>query len=739
VRFPTKIFAGLFVALLLGATACAPSPAQNSGDAAADRLSQLVAGGQQKSGWPALRQFAESASTTDLRGQGYFALGYLEFQGNDFSAAADDLKLAAATQFPLADYAEYYAALSASGGKQPQTVVDILDGFPNRHPESVLRMDALALFAGALNSAGQAARAVEVLGAEPQVRKRPRLELLLAQAQLGAGRLGDAAHTFQNVYCNFPTSATARAAEQELDKLRARMGPKFPEMSDELGTTRAEALMDRARYRAAMNELTSLLKKSPASVRAPQWKVDRARCLLHLRQASAALDELQTSFKGNAEADADRMEALVEIYIQRDNQDSADLILDQLARLYPKSPSYASALDAEGNHLVRHGDWHSASRYYAPLAQSFPDTSLGQEAAWRVAWDDYLQKDNAKARQAFVDYATRYPASSHMAADFYWLGRLAEAESGLAEARAFYSLIEARWAETYYAHAAGRRLAEIQSRLANQTAGLPSDSLAADLAQKIPPPPPPADTCPPAQPLPVLRPFTMLTSIGLDDLALQYLRTLVRERPTSSLLFISLSSFEAQKGDFNPSVLDAVRAVPDYYDYDLSALPKETWQLLYPNEFWTLVQQEASANSIDPYLVMALIRQESAFDPGVRSFANARGLMQILPRTARMRKEGRRSSARRLYDPEFNVRIGTDILQDALEQNQGVFEQAMAAYHAGQGRVNTWVSQHSFSDPAEFMETIPIPATRLYVERVVRDAVMYRKLMAGKPVFKKCM
>lgn len=726
------------MALLLGAAACAPTPAQNSGDAAADRLGQLVSGAQQKSGWPALRQFAESASPTEMRGQAYFALGYLEFQGNQFNPATDDLKLAAATQFLLADYAEYYAALSAAAGKQSQTVVDILDGFPSRHPESVLRMDALALFADALTSTGQPARAVEVLRTEPQVRKRPRFELLLGRAELGVGTLDKAAHSFQDIYCNFPTSAQARAAEEELENLRARMGAKFPEVSDELETTRAEALLDRARYRSALNELTSFLKKSPASARAPQWKVDRARCLLHLKQANQALDVLQTSFKGNPEADADRMEALVEIYIQRDNQDSADLILGQLGKLYPKSPAYASALDAEGNHLVRQGDWQSASRYYAPLAQSFPDTSIGQEAAWRVAWNYYLQKENAKARQAFVDYATRYPTSSHVAGSFYWLGRLAEAESALAEAGAFYGLVQTRWAETYYAHAASRRLADIQSRLASQSAGLPADSLAANLAQKIPPPPAPADTCPPAQPLPVLRPFSMLTSIGLDDLALQYLRTLVRERTTSTALYISLGSFEAQQGDFNPSVLDAVRAVPDYYYCDLSALPKETWNLLYPTEFWPLVQREASANSIDPYLVMALIRQESAFNPGARSIANARGLMQVLPRTARTRKGGRRASAQRLYDPELNVQIGTDILQHALEQNQGVFEQAMAAYHAGQGRVTAWLSQHSFSDPAEFMETIPIPATRVYVERVVRDAVMYRKLMTGKPVFKKC-
>lgn len=737
-RFQAKILAGLLVAPLLAAGPAARPPEQNSGDPSADRLGQLVAGAREKGGWSALRQFAETAPNPELRGQSYFALGYIEFQGNEFPPAVEDLKLAAATRFPLADYAEYYAALAASEGSQSQAVVDILDGFLFRHPESVLRIDALALFADALISTGQPARAVDVLRAEPLVRKRPQLDLLLARAELGAENLPEAARSFQDVYCTFPTYGQARTAAEELGKLRARMGSKFPEVSDALATTRAQALLDRSRYREALLDLTLLLKKNPGSTLAPRWKVARARCLVHLKKVDAALDGLQTNLRANPEADADRMEALVEIYLQRNNQESADLILDQLGKLYPQSSSYAAALDAEGNHLVRQGDWQGASRYYALLAQSFPETFLGQEASWRVAWNFYLQKDTAKARQAFVDHATRYPASPRVAADFYWLGRLAEAESGLVEARAFYNLVESRWAQSYYARAAGRRLAGIQSRLTGQGEVLPNDSLARDLAQKIPPPPAPADTCPPAQPLPALRPFRMLASMGLDDLALQYLRTLVRERPSSSALLMSLSEFEAQNGHYNPSVLDAGRAVPYFYDYDLSELPRETWNLLYPTQFWTLVQREAGANSIDPYLVMALIRQESAFDPAARSPANARGLMQVLPRTARTRKGGRGASAMRLYDPAFNVRIGTGYLQQVLELNQGVFEQAMAAYHAGQGRVSAWLSEHSFADPEEFLETIPIPATRIYVERVVRDAYIYRKLITGSPVFKKC-
>lgn len=727
-------------AFLLAFGARARPRAQTTSDARAARLRLLISSAQETRGWPALRQFAESTPDPEQKDQAYFALGYLEYQAKDYSSASDDLKRAAETQFSLADYAEYYGAAAAYADMQSQTAVNILDGFNFRHPQSVLRIDALALFADALLRAAQPERAIQALMAEPLTRQRPTLDLLLARAYQAAGKLSQAVQSFQDVYYTFPTSSQARAAGEALDALRAQLGAeRFPSAGEELETVRAESLFHHSRLAEALKEFGMLLMKKPSSDFAPRWKVGRARCLLHLKRTAQALDQLQISFPKNPGADADRLEALVEAYIQHDNKVAMDLILEQLRTLYPHSPAYAAALDAAGNHIVRQGDWQSAARYYQPLGEQFPDTPLGQEANWRVAWSYYLQKDFAKARQAFVEHAIRYPASLHVAADFYWLGRLAENDGAISETRAFYGLVRARWAQSYYSFAASQRLAALpRPPGATDKVELQTRSLADDLAQKVPPPSPPADSCPPAQPLPVLRSFSILASLGLDDLAMQNLKAIVLERPGSTALFIAKSRFEADKEEYNPSVIDAGRAVPFFADYEFSDMPRETWTLLYPTVHFTLVKDEARERGIDPYLVMGLIRQESAFDPHALSKASARGLMQILRGTARTQKSGRGATARRLYDPAYNVTVGSEYLQHLLELNQGIPEQAMAAYHAGEERVNIWLSQHTFSDPAEFLESIPIPATRAYVEKVVRDSAIYRRLMTGTPVFKKC-
>jgi soluble lytic murein transglycosylase len=180
------------------------------------------------------------------------------------------------------------------------------------------------------------------------------------------------------------------------------------------------------------------------------------------------------------------------------------------------------------------------------------------------------------------------------------------------------------------------------------------------------------------------------------------------------------------------------KAVPNFPDYEFSRLPREIWALLYPRTYQSLVARQARAHGLDPNVVMGLIRQESSFNPRATSPANARGLMQVLPRSVSRSRARRATAARRLYDPAYNLRIGCAYLRARLKAFDGKIEQALAAYHAGPSRVKQWTEGRDFSEPAEFLETIPIPSTRAYVERVLRDAAIYRQLIAGAAEFAEC-
>lgn len=705
------------------------------------RLRELAAQAVEKRARASLRRYAESVLDSERRGQAYLVLGYREYEAREYPAGAEDLRRARETGFSLADFATYYGASAARQAGQSNQAIEALDGFSGRYPGSALRFDAPALVAELLLEAGQPERAIRALTAEPRVRQRPPLALLLARAYWDNRRPEEATRVFQEVYYAFPTSSESKAAVDALDRLRAELGANFPQVTEEIQTARAALLDAKSWVNDALSDYEALLAAHPDSPLAPRWKVGRVQCLVRLKQADRALELLQERFAANPELDAQRLAALVEAHHQRADMPALLHTLDELRALYPQSAAYASALSLVGNRFVRDGDWKTASGYYQPLAEGFPDSEFAPEASWRVAWARYLEKELAPATGALVNHIARYPDSPRAPAALYWLGRMAAERGATPEARALYMLLQTRFVHSYYALQATQRLAELAPARGLRKKGedfCPLTPIAA-LAHQLPPrPPAPVPACVPATPSEALRPFLALQALSLENLGEQYLLAVLADRPDATDLLLARSRLRAEQRNPSAALLDARRAVPRYAEYEFSELPEEVWNLLYPRNYWELVRRQARVNGLDPYLVMGLIRQESAFNPRATSLANARGLMQILPQTASRSRRGRARVARKLYDPAYNVRFGCRYLRNLLQTFDGSFERALAAYHAGDFRVKDWLGKYSFREPAEFMETIPIPVTRAYVEAVLRDAAIYRQLIGGSAKFADC-
>lgn len=131
---------------------------------------------------------------------------------------------------------------------------------------------------------------------------------------------------------------------------------------------------------------------------------------------------------------------------------------------------------------------------------------------------------------------------------------------------------------------------------------------------------------------------------------------------------------------------------------------------------------------IDPSLIFAFARAESRFQPNAVSFAGARGLMQIMPGTA-AHLEGARPSDGQLSDPSYNLGLGQRYLQELLDQEDGNLIQLAAAYNAGPGSLMRWVGtrQNAMGDPLLFIESIPVPETRVYIKQVLTYYWMYAR------------
>ena len=156
---------------------------------------------------------------------------------------------------------------------------------------------------------------------------------------------------------------------------------------------------------------------------------------------------------------------------------------------------------------------------------------------------------------------------------------------------------------------------------------------------------------------------------------------------------------------------------------------------LYPRDYSDFVTAYCDEYGVDEDYVYAVIKCESGFDPNAKSGVGALGLMQITPETfdwVQTKLNGKAELADdALYDPETNIRYGVYLLKLHLDEF-GDPALASAAYHAGRGKVNSWLVDPDLKLDGDSIDEIPYGDTRTYVKRVIRTKKIYDKLYYGK-------
>ena len=152
------------------------------------------------------------------------------------------------------------------------------------------------------------------------------------------------------------------------------------------------------------------------------------------------------------------------------------------------------------------------------------------------------------------------------------------------------------------------------------------------------------------------------------------------------------------------------------------------WYALYPFPFVEVIETYAQKSQLNPLLVTAIIRQESRFEPEIRSRVGAVGLMQMMPSTGAWVAEKIDLPKYDLENPEDNIKLGTWFLHQIHQNHQNNSLLAVASYNAGEGNTAKWLQQHRASDPDEFVEAIPFEETKDYVKQVFGNYWNYLRL-----------
>jgi soluble lytic murein transglycosylase len=169
--------------------------------------------------------------------------------------------------------------------------------------------------------------------------------------------------------------------------------------------------------------------------------------------------------------------------------------------------------------------------------------------------------------------------------------------------------------------------------------------------------------------------------------------------------------------------------VPNFDSRKIADVPVGVWKILYPLPYEAALRREAARNEFDPMLAAGLIRQESTFQADIVSHANAVGLMQVLPKTAKLlAKQLRvRYVKTKLFEPDYNLQLGMLYIAGLLRAT-GAPEYALAAFNAGEDRIAAWRAERNYEEIPELVESIPFTETRDYVQIVLRNAEVYRTI-----------
>jgi peptidoglycan lytic transglycosylase len=458
------------------------------------------------------------------------------------------------------------------------------------------------------------------------------------------------------------------------------------------------------------------LLREPANPARQHAQLRLAQCKVQLKGSLKLVSSLVTP---NPEVDAERLFLLSQLQRSAKNENAMLAAIEELGKKYPQSKWAEEGFMQAGNYYWVQLDRTKAAAQYQRVLEVNPDGKNDYNAEWRIAWVAYVNRQQ-DADEKLKTFLLKYPVSANAVDALYWLGRFSERSGNPAHARSFYNKALDRFPQTYFAYASADRLAKLGAGEEN----------APEFLDRIPPAPPlrPFDEPIPPSAAERWARAQALRSIAFDSSAELELKNAFFATGSPRFL-IEAAQAAFDQGHFAAGMAYARLAVPSFDSRKMNELPLNAWKALYPLPYENSLRRESGKNELDPMIVAGLIRQESTFQADVVSHANAYGLMQLLPKTAKLlAKQKRVKYAKiKLFDPEYNIQLGTYYFK-GLVNLTGAPEYALAAYNAGEDRIALWKSERSYDEIPELVESIPFSETREYVQIVLRNASLYRMI-----------
>ncbi|MBB5337738.1 transglycosylase SLT domain-containing protein [Tunturiibacter gelidoferens] len=649
----------------------------------------------------------------------YLALGHAQLLDHRYDDAVRSYRQANASGTALDDYADYLGAQAAVQAGHGADAYGLLDRFEERHPESIFDASAPVLLANAYLQQNDPQGALKVLVplADSAQASHVDFRYALARAYQTSGDTTHAAVIYKSIYVGFPLSIEAAQARAQLQAMNTP--PSAAERK-----IHGDQLFNAKRYAEAGEEYHAIEHDGSGlnSADHDALLIYAAACDMRLKKISRREVEKLPDTKDDSAAL--KLYLLAELSRTENDQVAHDALISQMVRDFPTSRWLEEALYSGGNmYLLKH-DPQQATYHYALLVKLFPKSAYGPSAHWRAAWMNYRQHNYAEAARLMEEQIQMFGGGIEIPGALYWRGRIYEdEEEDFGQAANYYRAVTASYVNSYYAGLARQRLNVLKTQAANVAPATALSSVhvpvVPDLTGELP------------ENEPHLIKARLLANAALNE----YIGPEIQASSTSSEWgALAQAEIYSSYGETTRAIQSMKHSGISFFSLPLDQVPTIYWKLLFPQPYWVDLTAYSQKNGLDPFLVASLIRQESEFNAGVVSHANAWGLMQLLPSVgkAAAKKQGiKHFDANMLLNPATNLQLGTLNLREVMDRFGGQAEYALAAYNAGDVPVRQWMAIGDYKDIAEFVESIPYTETREYVQAILRNREIYRALYAA--------
>ena len=587
----------------------------------------------------------------------------------------------------IGDYVIYFQAAGYENLGDYANSSTLFNKILTQYPDSGLKKKTLARLGNIYTQSGDytnAERIFRSLSSEEKNRSLKASYLLgLAEAMEKQGRYQDAVATYKQIWVQYPETESSGKAYTQANNLSTTRGIAF-QVTESDYLQRANTLFDKSRWSSALSNYNKLSSKS-TEVRTNMGiamvktkRLNEAENILKNINSPKSLfwrGKLKTKQGLDAQASA--------LYTQIHNQ-------------FPSSPLAPEGLYNAARLYQINGQTQQAIKTYDILIRSYPRNKYAEDGAWNLGWIYYRKGQYREAQgtfSAFVDSDSSFNASNAK----YWRARTLEKQGRLDEAHVQYRELAASTTPTYHTYMAQKK-SGYSPTFANIN---PESTVLNPKANKR------------------KQRAQTLIALGMPEEA-QLEIVVMEDEARTKEEFVIVSLLYSQVDDYYQSIKVAQGL----------GLPQAN-RLSYPKGYQEFVAPYAKKYGVDEYLVYSIIREESRFQKDAVSPADARGLMQLIPPTARTvaRQIGINGfTIAMLTIPRINIEMGIFYFKQVLDQFNGDVELALASYNAGPHRAADWKVRFYGLEKDEFIEEVPFRETRNYIRRILRSYGAYKAI-----------